>query len=105
MSLPQRNDQLHTTHIQGGIITWRSEGKRLFLTLYVATKHIVWRAVFTFNPYLEISLIHLEISLIHLDIYLIHLEIILSLIHLEISLIHLEISIIRSFRDNYNSVI
>ena len=51
---------------------------------------IVWRAVFTFNPYLEISLNELEISLIQLEI---------SLIHLEISLIELEISLIRLFRD------
>ena len=50
----------------------------------------VWRAVFTFNPYLEISLIQLDISPIHLEI---------SLIELEISPIQLEISLIRLFGD------
>ena len=52
----------------------------------------IWCAVFTFNPYLEISLINSEISLTNLEISLINLEI--SLINLEISLIHLEISLI-----------
>ena len=60
--------------------------------MYIGARYIVyiWRAVFTFNPYLEISLNELEISLIELEI---------SLIHLEISLIELEISLIRLFRD------
>ena len=52
----------------------------------------LWAAVFTFNPYLLISINDLLISIIHLLISIIHL--LISIIHLLISIIHLLISII-----------
>ena len=54
---------------------------------------LVWAAVFTFNPYLLISINDLLISIIHLLISIIHL--LISIIHLLISIIHLLISINR----------
>ena len=55
----------------------------------------LWAAVFTFNPYLFISINELLISIIHLLISIIHL--LISIIHLLISIIHLLISIIHLF--------
>ena len=59
----------------------------------------LWAAVFTFNPYLLISINELLISIIHLLISIIHLliskiHLLISIIHLLISIIHLLISII-----------
>ena len=48
------------------------------------SRAVVWAAVFTFNPYLLISINELLISIIHL---------LISTIHLLISIIHLLISI------------
>ena len=63
----------------------------LFIFIIMPNSPDVWAAVFTFNPYLLISINELLISIIHLLISIINL--LISIIHLLISIIHLLISI------------
>ena len=113
-SAPFIRDALHVVQELGGFYNASGKFKHLYLEQQVpdgsssparlkplcptrwlsrgVAVNAVWRAFFTFNPYLLISRIHLLISRIHLWISRIHL--LISRIHLLISIIHLLISII-----------
>ena len=88
----------NTPHIvKDKVNTHSIQGFSLYVKQYLIRKYntnciSLWAAVFTFNPYLLISIIELLISIIHLLISIIHL--LISIIHLLISIIHLLISII-----------
>ena len=73
-----------TVVTSSGGTNWSDAAKSSSVNTFLLHGHILWAAVFTFNPYLLISINELLISIIHLLISIIHL--LISIIHLLISL-------------------